>query len=107
MSSIGITLWIIFVILILITLILVADFFHYLKAMHRAVWENLGSPHLLVNNSIQNNFAFLAYLAKGNYLLSNDEVLARKGSRLRLLYAMDLILVIITVIAFVTGRLSI
>ena len=55
-----------------------------LKAKHADKWRELGSPTLIMNNSIKNNIAVLRFLIKREYLKLDDMELS-KTSRLLLI----------------------
>jgi hypothetical protein len=62
--------------LILIYLAVVGYFMNYLKRAHREIWLGLGSPSIILNNSIGNGFLTLRFLFSGKYKTLNDPKLA-------------------------------
>lgn len=50
-------------------------FLAYLKNNHREAWEGLGSPSLILNNSIQNSLATWSFLRHKKYLQLGDDKL--------------------------------
>jgi len=48
-------------------LFMISRLFSRLKASHTPVWESLGSPSLILNNSLQNNRLVLGWLWRKEY----------------------------------------
>ena len=59
------------------------SFLLYLKHKHRSIWEELGSPSLIYNNSFKNNIAVMKYLWKKIYKKTNDITLHRLGGAIQ------------------------
>jgi hypothetical protein len=69
----------------------------YLKRAHPMVWVELGSPSLLLNNSIRNNWLSIKFLWSARHRELHDEKLSR------LVWAMRVLSVLLTVLClFVT-----
>jgi hypothetical protein len=70
-------------------LLLIASLFRRLKASHTTVWESLGSPSLIMNNSPRNNLRVLRWLwAKGYLDLGDSETVDLAGTVRTLLLAL-------------------
>lgn len=54
-----------------------------LKRRHPETWKSLGSPTLLLNNSIANSSRLLRFVHGKHYLELNDDELNRTARRLR------------------------
>lgn len=52
-------------------------FLRYLRLNHSATWQHLGSPSLVMNNTIINNNSVLRWLWKKEYLELEDSRLTR------------------------------
>jgi hypothetical protein len=74
----------------------------YLKKNHVGVWEALGSPSLFINNSIKNNWLFIKFLFKKEYLSVNDIVFQRMAKACALYYIFYLVF-FVGVIIFAIG----
>jgi hypothetical protein len=48
-----------------------------MRERHPAIWSELGSPSLFMNNSVQNGMAVLRYLWRRTYLGTQDEAFIR------------------------------
>lgn len=55
----------------------VGYFMKYLERVHRDTWLELGSPSIILNNSIQNGLLTLRFLFSGRYRTLNDPKLAK------------------------------
>jgi hypothetical protein len=76
----------IFVVLSALVVIGCAMHSHFLREMrsrHPRVWESLGRPTLVMNNSISNGLAFLRFLWRRDYDALDDPEFARLGRQLR------------------------
>ena len=71
---------------VVIYLAAVGYFMNYLKTAHREMWLELGSPSILLNNSIRNSFLTLIFLFGGKYRTLNDPKLARMIWGIRALF---------------------
>lgn len=61
-----------------ITIIYMAFFgylLNYLKKVHRKTWIDLGSPSIILNNSIRNGFLSFGFLFGSKYRALNDQKL--------------------------------
>src|SRR5262249_8518209 len=67
--------WAIFTLSVLAYLLCVHLLFVYLKTAHHSVWLELGSPSLILNNSLMNNWKFLKFLLRRDYKLLRDRTL--------------------------------
>ncbi|HQT01342.1 MAG TPA: hypothetical protein PL023_13665 [Thiobacillus sp.] len=63
--------------LVFVYLFMTHKLFVALERKHHEVWVSIGSPHLIKNNSLVNNFSFLRYLLSGGFFKLGDEVLSR------------------------------
>jgi hypothetical protein len=52
-------------------------FLRYLRLNHSTTWQHLGSPSLVMNNTISNNISVLRWLWKKEYLELEDSRLTR------------------------------
>lgn len=50
----------------------ISYFFQHLKKYHEPVWNELGRPHLFLNNSLLNNWLVLKFLVLRRYVRLND-----------------------------------
>jgi hypothetical protein len=58
----------------------ISYFFRYLRQHHEAVWIELGSPSLFLNNSIRNNLLVLKFLVLRRYRRIKDPRAIRLGN---------------------------
>ena len=58
-------------------------FLDNLRNAHSKDWERLGSPTLILNNSIQNSTNLLVYITRRSYLEIGDDDLRRLGNKTR------------------------
>ena len=82
-----------FLIIVLAAFAVVIIYLNYqlltlLRNNHPTKWHELGSPTLILNNSIKNNMAVLKFLKNKDYLELSDQKLAKVS---RLLWSMGLI----------------
>jgi predicted RND superfamily exporter protein len=61
--------------LVLIYLAVVGAFMNYLKRAHRQTWIELGSPSIILNNSIMNGLQTIRFIFGNRYKALNDRVL--------------------------------
>jgi len=52
-------------------------FLAYLRNNHHEVWEELGSPSLILNNSIRNSLATMSFMWRKEYIRLGDHKLIR------------------------------
>jgi hypothetical protein len=71
-----------------------------LKERHTSIWRSLGSPTLLMNNTISNQKLMMAYINKKDYLNSKDQELIRLASFLRFFYKLYIAFFILIFITF-------
>jgi len=71
--------------LIAIYLYKVSKFFQYLKLNHIELWNSLGSPHIIFNNTISNNLKFSRFLKNNLPKKYVDEHLVNEKRKIRLL----------------------
>ena len=65
---------------------LAARMFRLLRQNHREVYESLGSPSLLLNNSIRNGWLSLRFLMRGDYRDVNDDRVRKLGNVMRVFF---------------------
>lgn len=70
----------------------------YLKLKLPTQWQELGSPSIIANNSIQNNILLLKWLLSRNYLKLEDKKVTRLGERCRWLFIVIIPVLLITFI---------
>ena len=75
-----------------------AAFLRRLRDRHRQIWESLGRPSLVANNSIENSVATLRYLFRGSFKELPDPQLRALCELLRLFDVGYLLLFAIVVI---------
>ena len=63
---------------------LASRLFWLLKEGHNEIYESLGSPSLFANNSINNNWLSLKFLATGSYRSLDDDRVTRLCHFMRL-----------------------
>jgi len=59
-------------------------FLRRLRTHHMAAWEELGSPTLILNNTISNGLRTCRFIWDGEYRVLDDPVLNTLGTILRL-----------------------
>jgi hypothetical protein len=57
---------------VVVYLVMVGYLMNYLKRVHPAKWEELGSPSILLNNSIRNGLSTSGFIFGGKYRQLND-----------------------------------
>ena len=67
---------------------------HYLKTARHETWMNLGSPSIILNNSIWNGFLTLRFLFGSKYRALNDPKLAKLIWGIRALFFLCLALML-------------
>lgn len=72
-----------------------------LRSNHATDWERLGSPTLILNNTIGNTFSVLGFLWKGEYMALHDGELSRTCKRLRLLGPIYFVATLVAMISMV------
>jgi hypothetical protein len=68
----------------------------YLKVKHIKVWEELGKPGMLFDNSIKSGLIYMSFIWKKKYLKENDSKLTslcQLSSRFTIFYYFYLIIV--------------
>lgn len=65
---------------------LAARMFRLLRQDHREVYESLGSPSLVLNNSVRNGWLSLRFLMSGDYREVNDHRVRRLGDVMRVFF---------------------
>jgi len=70
------------VILFVLIIVACAKALRIIKENHESTWRELGSPTLVLNNSISNNFRFYRYFMTRRYRELGDQELDRIGNRL-------------------------
>jgi predicted PurR-regulated permease PerM len=73
-------------IIIAIYLFTLSRFFRELKDYEPDVWSRLGSPSLIMNNSISNNIKFLGFLFRNEYMNLKQELVSEAKYIKKLLY---------------------
>jgi hypothetical protein len=81
--------WAIFTLSVLAYLLCVHLLFVYLKTAHHSVWLELGSPSLILNNSLMNNWKFLKFLLRRDYKLLRDRTLENRAGRTLTLFLIN------------------
>lgn len=85
-------------------LYMVQKLFSALEARHHDVWVSIGSPHLIKNNSLINNFVFLRYLLGGGFFKLQDEALSRHAKTVIYLFYFSLLVFLLWFGAYFLGR---
>jgi len=67
----------------LIYLVLVWRMERYIQRAHPDIWQNLGEPHLVLNNSIRSSRRMLTFLRTHEYEKVNDDGLDRHCSNIK------------------------
>jgi len=75
----------------------------YLKSEKTEIWDELGRPSLVNNNSISNSISTIKYLVKQSYNSSHDIKLINLASRARQLFYLSTIM---TIFLFIFINLS-
>jgi uncharacterized membrane protein YidH (DUF202 family) len=91
----------VFILIILAVVILYLNYklLSMLRQNHPQKWRELGSPSLIINNSIQNNVAVLRFLKNKEYVSIGDKrvtTISRLLWRLGLIYLGLLVVVLIS-----------
>ena len=79
-------------------------FLRYLRLHHRDTWEKLGSPSLVMNNSIRNGLAVTRWLWAKEFLDLEDPRLTRFAKSMLLYQILYLALFGVVVIFGASGR---
>ena len=72
-------------VLAIATIFLQVQFLRILRDYHADEWRRLGSPTLLLNNSVSNSFSVLKFLVHKEYEAIGDDRLTRISGELRVL----------------------
>lgn len=72
-----------------------------LKTRHVKLWQSLGSPSLILNNSLDNNKQIWKFLRTKDYLKYGDPKLIKVGGFLRFFYIFYLVIFAVIFFAFV------
>ncbi|MCC7311381.1 MAG: hypothetical protein IT510_09090 [Sulfuritalea sp.] len=86
MKIIGLSVVVALGVLVVVGMGLTSHIFSYLEKHHFLVWQRLGSPSLLINNSAKNSWAFLQFIFSEGYGAIDDPKLARVCRVLRWCY---------------------
>jgi len=78
--TIMITMWMFLGVFVVFGLWKHSRFLNYLRDNHRAVWESLGSPSLILNNSILNGLKTQKFIFTRAYRKQNDINLTKAGN---------------------------
>ena len=78
-----------------IYLVTVGYFMNYLKRTHYETWLGLGSPSIILNNSIRNGLLTLRFLLSAKYKALNDPKLATLVWGIRALFLLCLVLMLV------------
>ena len=76
----------------------VARFYRYLKREHPTAWQNLGSPSLILNNSIKNNWLVMVYLIRQKYRQLDDRFLYALAMRVIALWSVFLFFFVLMIV---------
>jgi hypothetical protein len=83
-------------------LILILRLFHILRTRHAEIYDTLGRPSLILNNTIRNNFTTLRFLLGGHFRQLRDPELLRLGAFMQILfYAYSTVFAALLVLFFV------
>jgi len=78
--AIMITMWIFLGVFVLFGIWKHHQFLNYLRVNHEDVWESLGRPTLLLNNSVLNGLNTQKFIFTRAYRKQNDENLTKVGN---------------------------
>jgi|APSaa5957512535_1039671.scaffolds.fasta_scaffold43049_2 hypothetical protein len=95
--------FIILFILVCIYLWMVWKIERMLEKQYQNVWLELGSPHLITNNSLRNNLKLIRFLRNKEYKKLEDRELTKKASFCYRLY----VFLLIALLVMITANLSI
>ena len=76
---------------VLIWLFLVAKLFNLIEQNHPEKYQDMGEPHLLKNNTLSTNVAFMRYLFKKEWTLLGDPELTSLSTTMRRIFVTTLI----------------
>ena len=74
--------------------------FKEMKTKEQDLWASLGSPTLIMNNSLSNNYLVCKWLVKKDYKNSTNEIIFKLGKKSRLLLISGLLLTLISFASF-------
>ena len=74
-------------------------FLAYLRNNHREVWAELGSPSLIVNNSIRNSLATMSFMWRKEYLRLGDHKLNRMA-RFNVLFGYSYLAIFVALVLY-------
>ena len=77
-----------------------------LKSKHTEVWNSLGSPSLILNNSISTQKLFLAFIKDKRYLQTENQDLIRVATFLRYYNKIYFVYFVIVLVSFIVLILS-
>ncbi len=80
-------------------------FLRELRLRHADIWESLGRPTLIMNNSISNGLAVLRFLWRRDYESIDDPEFVRLARRLRIFNIAHIALFLLIVLSFFMGIL--
>lgn len=84
--------WITLVVLMLVGAVLMKWFYKRLEEQHREEWERMGSPTLILNNSMANQSKVGRFLRRGEYRLLEDPTLTRLALAAKVLGSISMFL---------------
>jgi len=66
------------IILFIVGILSIRSLFTYIKNSYRELWDALGRPSLILNNSIGNNIRFFSFLKKNEFIRFDDKTMTKK-----------------------------
>ncbi|MEO8352247.1 MAG: hypothetical protein ABI680_10995 [Chthoniobacteraceae bacterium] len=92
---------------VLIWFVLMTRFFRILRIRHPKIYDQLGRPTLIKNNTIQNGIAWSRFLLGGRFRKLDDPGLTRLGSIMQVFFYVYLVMILtlfgLMIFAFASG----